>query len=78
MGFTNIEHRPFQSGLPRHWGARATTTTSRSSAGPPTSRIRVTTSNKLLSGQTIQDVQNNNTAYFNNPTANRLMNHAAG
>ena len=34
--------------------------------------------NKLLSGETIQDVQNNNTAYFNNPTANRLMRKAAG
>jgi ABC-type oligopeptide transport system substrate-binding subunit len=34
--------------------------------------------NKLLSGETIQDVQNNNTAYFNNPTANKLMRKAAG
>ena len=31
----------------------------------------------MLSGQTIQDVQNNNTSYFNNATANKLMNKAA-
>ena len=43
IGFRNIQTRPFQSGSSRHWAARATTTTSRSSAGLPTSRIRMTT-----------------------------------
>ena len=77
MGFNNIEHRPFQSGLFSALGRKGNDYDFAIvgwSADFPDPYDYV---NKLLSGQTIQDVQNNNTAYFNNPTANRLMNHAA-
>ena len=77
IGFNNIDHRAFQSGLFSALG-RKTTDYDFALVGwaadfpDPYDYV-----NKLLSGETIQDVQNNNTAYFNNPTANKAMNAAA-
>jgi peptide/nickel transport system substrate-binding protein len=78
MGFTNIEHRPFQSGLFSALGRKGNDYDFAIVGWAADFPDPYDYINKLLSGQTIQDVQNNNTAYFNNPTANRLMNHAAG
>ncbi len=78
IGFNNIEHRPFQSGLFSALGRKGNDYDFAIvgwSADFPDPYDYV---NKLLSGETIQDVQNNNTAYFNNPTANKLMRKAAG
>jgi ABC-type transport system substrate-binding protein len=77
MGFNNIEHRPFQSGLFSALGRKGNDYDFAIVGWAADFPDPYDYINKLLSGQTIQDVQNNNTAYFNNPTANRLMNHAA-
>jgi peptide/nickel transport system substrate-binding protein len=77
IGFTNIDTKPFQSGLFTALGKKGNDYDFAIvgwSADFPDPYDYI---NKLLSGQTIQDVQNNNTAYFNNPTANKLMNAAA-
>jgi peptide/nickel transport system substrate-binding protein len=77
IGFTNIDHKPFQSGLFSALGKKGNDYDFAIvgwSADFPDPYDYV---NKLLSGNTIQDVQNNNTAYFNNKTANKLMNQAA-
>lgn len=77
IGFTNIDTKPFQSGLFTALGKKGNDYDFALvgwSADFPDPYDYI---NKLLSGQTIQDVQNNNTAYFNNPTANTLMNNAA-
>jgi len=77
IGFNNIDHRPFSSGLFTALGRRGNDYDFALvgwSADFPDPYDYI---NKLLSGNTIQDVQNNNTAYFNNPTANRLRNNAA-
>jgi len=77
IGFTNIDHKPFQSGLFTALGKKGNDYDFAIvgwSADFPDPYDYI---NKLLSGQTIQDVQNNNTAYFNNPKANSLMNKAA-
>jgi len=77
IGFNNIDYKPFQSGLFSALGKRGNDYDISiigwiADFPDPYDYI-----NKLLGGSTIQDVQNNNTAYFNNPTANRLMNKAA-
>lgn len=77
IGFTNIDTKPFQSGLFTALGKKGNDYDFALvgwSADFPDPYDYI---NKLLSGQTIQDVQNNNTAYFNNPQANKLMNAAA-
>jgi len=77
IGFNNIDDTPFQSGLFTALGKKGNAYDFAIvgwSADFPDAYDYV---NKLLSGQTIQDVQNNNTAYFNNATANKLMNKAA-
>jgi peptide/nickel transport system substrate-binding protein len=77
IGFKNIDHKPFQSGLFTALGKRGNDYDFALvgwSADFPDPYDYI---NKLLSGETIQDVQNNNTAYFNNPTANKLMRQAA-
>jgi ABC-type transport system substrate-binding protein len=77
VGFNNIDHKAFTSGLFTALGRRGNDYDIALvgwSADFPDPYDYV---NKLLSGETIQDVQNNNTAYFNNPTANKLMNAAA-
>jgi ABC-type transport system substrate-binding protein len=77
IGFTNIDTKPFQSGLFTALGKKGNDYDFALvgwSADFPDPYDYI---NKLLSGQTIQDVQNNNTAYFNNPAANKLMNNAA-
>ncbi len=77
IGFTNIDTKPFQSGLFTALGKKGNDYDFALvgwSADFPDPYDYI---NKLLSGNTIQDVQNNNTAYFNNPTANKLMNAAA-
>jgi peptide/nickel transport system substrate-binding protein len=77
IGFTNIDTKPFQSGLFTALGKKGNDYDFALvgwSADFPDPYDYI---NKLLSGETIQDVQNNNTAYFNNPTANKLMNAAA-
>jgi ABC-type oligopeptide transport system substrate-binding subunit len=77
IGFTNIDTKPFQSGLFTALGKKGNDYDFAIvgwSADFPDPYDYI---NKLLSGNTIQDVQNNNTAYFNNPTANKLMNAAA-
>jgi peptide/nickel transport system substrate-binding protein len=77
IGYTNIDTKPFQSGLFTALGKRGNDYDFaiigwQADFPDPYDYI-----NKLLSGDTIQDVQNNNVSYFNNPTANRLMNKAA-
>jgi peptide/nickel transport system substrate-binding protein len=77
IGFTDIDTKPFQSGLFTALGRRGNDYDFAIvgwSADFPDPYDYI---NKLLCGCTIQDVQNNNTAYFNNPTANKLMNAAA-
>jgi len=77
IGFNNIDTKPFQSGLFTALGKKGNDYDFAIvgwSADFPDPYDYI---NKLLSGNTIQDVQNNNTAYFNNPTANKLMNAAA-
>jgi ABC-type transport system substrate-binding protein len=77
IGFTNIDTKPFQSGLFTALGKKGNDYDFAIvgwSADFPDPYDYI---NKLLCGCTIQDVQNNNTAYFNNPTANKLMNAAA-
>jgi len=78
MGFTNIQHRPFQSGLFSALGRKGNDYDFAIVGWAADFPDPYDYVNKLLSGETIQDVQNNNTAYFNNPTANRLMRKAAG
>jgi ABC-type oligopeptide transport system substrate-binding subunit len=78
IGFTNIDYKPFQSGLFSALGKKGNDYDFAIvgwSADFPDPYDYI---NKLLSGQTIQDVLNNNTSYFNNATANSLMNKAAG
>jgi peptide/nickel transport system substrate-binding protein len=77
MGFTNIEHRPFSSGLFTALGRRGNDYDFALVGWAADFPDPYDYVNKLLSGETIQDVQNNNTAYFNNGTANRLMRNAA-
>lgn len=77
IGFTNIDTKPFQSGLFTALGKKGNDYDFaiigwQADFPDPYDYI-----NKLLSGTTIQDVQNNNVSYFNNPTANKLMNQAA-
>jgi ABC-type transport system substrate-binding protein len=78
IGFNNIEHRPFQSGLFSALGRKGNDYDFAIVGWAADFPDPYDYINKLLSGETIQDVQNNNTAYFNNPTANRLMRKAAG
>lgn len=77
IGYTNIDYKPFQSGLFTALGKKGNDYDFAIvgwSADFPDPYDYI---NKLLSGQTIQDVQNNNTSYFNNAAANKLMNQAA-
>ncbi len=77
IGFNNIDHRPFSSGLFTALGRRGNDYDFAIVGWQQDFPDPYDYLNKLLSGNTIQDVQNNNTAYFNNPTANRLLNKAA-
>jgi ABC-type transport system substrate-binding protein len=77
IGYTNIDTKPFQSGLFTALGKKGNDYDFaivgwQADFPDPYDYI-----NKLLSGDTIQDVQNNNVSYFNNPTANKLMRNAA-
>jgi peptide/nickel transport system substrate-binding protein len=77
IGFNNIDTKPFQSGLFTALGKKGNDYDFaivgwQADFPDPYDYI-----NKLLCGCTIQDVQNNNTSYFNNATANKLMNSAA-
>jgi peptide/nickel transport system substrate-binding protein len=77
IGYTNIDTKPFQSGLFTALGKKGNDYDFaiigwQADFPDPYDYI-----NKLLSGTTIQDVQNNNVSYFNNPTANKLMNKAS-
>jgi len=77
IGFNNIDYKPFSSGLFTALGKKGNDYDFAIigwSADFPDPYDYI---NKLLSGQTIQDVQNNNVSYFNNPKANAQMNHAA-
>jgi peptide/nickel transport system substrate-binding protein len=77
IGFTNIDTKPFASGLFSALGKKGNDYDFAVIGWQEDFPDPYDYINKLLSGQTIQDVQNNNTAYFNNPTANKLMNKAA-
>jgi ABC-type oligopeptide transport system substrate-binding subunit len=77
MGFNNIQHRPFSSGLFTALGRKGNDYDFALVGWAADFPDPYDYVNKLLSGDTIQDVQNNNTAYFNNPTANKLMRNAA-
>jgi len=77
IGFTNIDTKAFQSGLFSALGKKGNDYDFaiigwQADFPDPYDYI-----NKLLCGCTIQDVQNNNTAYFNNKTADSLMKKAA-
>jgi ABC-type transport system substrate-binding protein len=78
IGFHNIQTRPFQSGLFSALGRKGNDYDFALVGWAADFPDPYDYINKLLSGETIQDVQNNNTAYFNNGTANRLMRKAAG
>jgi len=78
MGFRNVQTRPFQSGLFSALGRKGNDYDFAIVGWAADFPDPYDYVNKLLSGETIQDVQNNNTAYFNNPTANKLMRKAAG
>jgi peptide/nickel transport system substrate-binding protein len=73
IGFENIVHRAYSGGLFAALGRRGNdydlATLSWAAEFPDPSAVI----NKLLSGETIRDVRNTNTAYFNDPEANRLM-----
>jgi len=77
IGYNNIEHRPFTSGLFSALGRRGNDYDYALIGWAADFPDAYDYINKLLCGCTIQDVQNNNTAYFNNATANRKMNAAA-
>jgi ABC-type transport system substrate-binding protein len=77
IGFNNIEHRGFSSGLFTALGRKGNDYDFAIVGWAADFPDPYDYVNKLLSGETIQDVQNNNTAYFNNPTANKLMRNAA-
>jgi ABC-type transport system substrate-binding protein len=77
IGFNNIDTKPFQSGLFTALGKKGNDYDFaivgwQADFPDPYDYI-----NKLLCGCTIQDVQNNNVSYFNNKTADKLMNAAA-
>jgi len=77
IGFNNIDAKAFQSGLFTALGKKGNDYDFaiigwQADFPDPYDYI-----NKLLCGCTIQDVQNNNTAYFNNKTADSLMKKAA-
>jgi peptide/nickel transport system substrate-binding protein len=77
IGFTNIDTKPFQAGLFTALGKKGNDYDFAIigwSADFPDPYDYI---NKLLCGCTIQDVQNNNVSYFNNKTADALMNKAA-
>jgi len=77
IGFTNIQHRPFQSGLFSALGRRGNdydfAFVSWATPFPDPSAVI----DPLLSGDTIGAAGNTNTAYFNDPEANRLLRRAA-
>jgi ABC-type transport system substrate-binding protein len=77
IGFNNIDTKPFQSGLFTALGKKGNDYDFaivgwQADFPDPYDYI-----NKLLCGCTIQDVQNNNTSYFNNKAADSLMQKAA-
>jgi peptide/nickel transport system substrate-binding protein len=78
IGYRNIDYKPFQSGLFTALGKKGNDYDFAMVGWAADFPDPYDYINKLLSGDTIQDVQNNNTAYFNNPTANKLMRQAAG
>jgi peptide/nickel transport system substrate-binding protein len=77
IGYTNIDTKPFQSGLFTALGKKGNDYDFAIIGWQEDFPDPYDYINKLLSGDTIQDVQNNNVSYFNNPTANKLMNKAA-
>jgi peptide/nickel transport system substrate-binding protein len=77
IGFNNIDTKAFQSGLFTALGKKGNDYDFAIVGWAEDFPDPYDYINKLLSGDTIQDVQNNNLSYFNNPTANKLMNNAA-
>jgi ABC-type transport system substrate-binding protein len=77
IGFNNIDTKPFQSGLFTALGKKGNDYDFALVGWQEDFPDPYDYINKLLCGCNIQDVQNNNTAYFNNKTANSLMNKAA-
>jgi len=77
IGFHNIDKTPYQSGLFTALGKKGNAYDFAIVGWAADFPDPYDYINKLLSGETIQDVQNNNTAYFNNTKANALMNQAA-
>ena len=77
IGFTNIEHRAFSSGLFSALGRRGNdydlAAVAWSAPFPDPSAVL----NTLLSGETIRATENTNIAYFNNDEANWLLRRAA-
>jgi peptide/nickel transport system substrate-binding protein len=77
IGFDNIEHRPFSSGVFTALGRRGNSYDLAVVGWAALFADPYAYVNTLLSGDTIRDVLNTNTAYFNDPEANRLMRAAA-
>jgi peptide/nickel transport system substrate-binding protein len=77
IGFDNIHHIPFSSGVFTALGRRGNdydlAVVGWAALFPDPSGYV----NTLLSGDTIRETRNTNTAYFNDPEANRLMRAAA-
>jgi peptide/nickel transport system substrate-binding protein len=77
IGFNNIDTKPFQTGLYTALGKKGNDYDFALAAWSADFPDPYDYINKLLCGCTIQDVQNNNMSYFNNKTADSLMNKAA-
>jgi ABC-type oligopeptide transport system substrate-binding subunit len=77
IGFDNIDFRAFSSGVFTALGRRGNDYDLAVVAWAAEFPDPCPYVNKLLSGDTIRDVRNTNTAYFNDPTANALMRQAA-
>jgi ABC-type transport system substrate-binding protein len=77
IGYTNIDTKPFQSGLFTALGKKGNDYDFAIIGWQEDFPDPYDYINKLLCGCTIQDVQNNNVSYFNNATADKLMEKAA-
>jgi peptide/nickel transport system substrate-binding protein len=77
IGFNNVEQKTIASGFYTQIGKRGTSYDIARVGWCMDFPDPYDYINKLLSGDTIQDAQNDNWPYFNNPTANKLMRQAA-
>jgi len=77
IGYSNIEQKSIASGYYSQLGKKGTSYDIARAGWCQDFPDPYDYLNKLLSGNTIQDAQNVNISYFNNKTANKLLNQAA-